>query len=57
MEIPHLGVGMGFRSNYRAELFLNPKIVDFLEITADHYFTQNSQKFTLIFSIGNVPKI
>jgi uncharacterized protein len=44
MNIPHLGVGMGFRQNYMAELFLDIKSVDFLEITADHYFTQNTQK-------------
>ncbi len=43
-NIPHLGVGMGFRPNYLSELFLNPKSVDFLEITADHYFTNNRQK-------------
>lgn len=43
-NIPFLGVGMGFRPEYRAELFLNPKSVDFLEITADHYFTQNKKK-------------
>lgn len=36
-ELPHLGVGMGYREPYRADLFLNRKAADFLEITADHF--------------------
>ena len=37
--IPHsaIGVGLGFREPFRADLFLNRQGVDFLEITADHY--------------------
>jgi uncharacterized protein (UPF0276 family) len=34
---PTLGVGLGFREQLRAELFLNREHVDFLEIIADHY--------------------
>jgi uncharacterized protein (UPF0276 family) len=37
-------VGIGFRPQYRGDLFLNPEQVDFLEITADHYFTKNQHK-------------
>jgi uncharacterized protein (UPF0276 family) len=36
-SLPKLGVGLGFREPFRAELFLNRGRVDFLEITADHY--------------------
>ena len=39
-----LGVGLGFRPNFRGELFLNQDKVDFLEITADHYIESNPQK-------------
>jgi uncharacterized protein (UPF0276 family) len=35
--LPRLGVGIGFREPYRAELLLRGSGVDFLEITADHY--------------------
>lgn len=42
--IRNLGVGLGFRPNFRAELFLNRDKVDFLEITADHYIDLNPQK-------------
>ncbi len=37
-------VGIGFRPNFKSELFLYPESVDFLEITADHYFTKNQEK-------------
>lgn len=43
-EVRNLGVGIGFRSNFRSELFLNQDKVDFLEITADHYIDSNPQK-------------
>lgn len=39
-----LGVGLGFRPQFRGELFLNQDKVDFLEITADHYIDSNPQK-------------
>lgn len=39
-----LGVGLGFRPNFRGELFLNQDKVDFLEITADHYIDSNAEK-------------
>jgi uncharacterized protein (UPF0276 family) len=35
--LPPLGVGIGFREPFRADLFRQQAAVDFLEITADHY--------------------
>ena len=35
-KIQNRSVGLGFRPNFRAELFLHQDKVDFLEITADH---------------------
>lgn len=42
--LPNLGVGLGFRSPFRAELFARPTTCDFLEITAEHYFEPSSTK-------------
>ena len=39
-----LGVGLGFREPFRAEIFLNRDRVDFVEITADHYLGASSEK-------------
>lgn len=36
--LPALGVGLGFRQPHWSELFLHRPEVDFLEITADHFF-------------------
>jgi len=36
-KIAPLGAGVGYRSPYRADLFLNRSGIDFLEIIADHY--------------------
>jgi len=35
--LPALGAGIGYRSQFRTELFLNRSSVDFLEIVADHF--------------------
>lgn len=43
-NLPNLGVGIGFREAFRADLFLHQSAVDFLEITADHYFDANRRK-------------
>lgn len=43
-ELPKLGVGIGFREPFRADLFLHRDKIDFLEITADHYFDANRKK-------------
>lgn len=42
--LPSLGVGLGFRSPFRADLFAQPETCDFLEITAEHYFEPSSAK-------------
>ena len=43
-SLPALGVGIGFREPFRAELFRHRERVDFLEITADHYFDAPAEK-------------
>ncbi len=43
-NIPQLGVGIGFREPLRGQLFLDRSSVDFLEITADHYFDAPQHK-------------
>lgn len=36
--LPNLGVGLGYRAPHFSELFLHRREVDFLEVTADHFF-------------------
>jgi len=43
-ELPVLGAGLGYREPFRAELFLRPGAIDFLEITADHYLEAPREK-------------
>lgn len=43
-ELPGLGVGIGFREPFLAGLFRHRDAVDFLEITADHYFDATPEK-------------
>ena len=43
-SLPALGSGLGFREPFRADLFLHREDVDFLEITADHYFDVTPEK-------------
>lgn len=43
-HLPRLGVGLGFRAPYRADVFLYAGNIDFLEITADHYFDVPADK-------------
>lgn len=50
-SLPSLGVGLGFRPPHFTDLFLNQKEVDFLEITADHFFDatpEKTQQFRLL---------
>lgn len=42
--IDALGSGLGYRPQFRAELFANRSRVDFLEIIADHYFDAAPEK-------------
>lgn len=41
---PKLGVGVGFREQFRAEIFLHQAEIDFLEITSDHYIDAPPKK-------------
>jgi uncharacterized protein (UPF0276 family) len=43
-ELPALGVGIGYRETFRADLFRQQAAVDFLEITADHYLDATPAK-------------
>lgn len=43
-NLPNLGVGIGFREPFRADLFLHREKFDFLEITADHYLDATARK-------------
>jgi len=43
-DMAALGVGLGFRPSFRADLFRHRAQVDFLEITADHYFKAPPEK-------------
>ncbi|MGJ0502169.1 MAG: DUF692 domain-containing protein [Methylocystis sp.] len=44
IEAPALGSGVGFRPQFRAELFAHRDQVDFLEIIADHYLDASREK-------------
>ena len=43
-DLPVLGVGLGYRAPFRADLFAQRDRVDFLEIIADHYFDPSREK-------------
>ncbi len=43
-DLTKLGVGLGFRERFRAEVILNRASIDFLEITADHYLDAHETK-------------
>jgi uncharacterized protein len=43
-DLPVLGVGFAFREPFLTELFRYRESVDFLEITADHYFDAPAEK-------------
>ncbi len=43
-SINKLGVGIGFREEFRADIFLNQNKIDFLEITTDHYLDAKPEK-------------
>ena len=43
-NLPTLGIGIGFREQFRADVFLHRDEIDFLEITADHYFDASPKK-------------
>ena len=39
-----LGVGIGFREQFRSDIFLNSERIEFLEITSDHFFDATPRK-------------
>ncbi len=43
-KLKKLGIGIGFREQFRADIFLHRDKIDFLEITSDHYFNANEHK-------------
>jgi uncharacterized protein len=43
-DLEPLGVGLGYRAAFRADLFAHREQVDFLEVTADHYFDVAQEK-------------
>ena len=43
-DLPTLGVGLGYRTPFRSDLFANREQVDFLEITSDHYLDAPPEK-------------
>lgn len=43
-KLPHLGVGIGYREPFMPALFEYRHTIDFLEITADHYFAPIESK-------------
>lgn len=42
--LPYLGVGLGFRPQFKTEVFLNRSKIDFLEITSDHFIEAPAKK-------------
>lgn len=43
-NLAKLGIGLGFREQFRAGIFLNQDKIDFLEITTDHYLDAKPSK-------------
>jgi uncharacterized protein (UPF0276 family) len=43
-DLPKLGVGLGFRPQFKTEVFLNRSKIDFLEIASDHYIDSPPKK-------------
>jgi hypothetical protein len=41
---PNTKIGLGFREQFRADIFLNLEKIDFLEITTDHYLDAGTAK-------------
>jgi uncharacterized protein len=52
-DLAPLGVGLGYRAPFRAELFAHRGEVDFLEIVADHYFHATPEKLDELDLLAN----
>lgn len=44
LKTQNLKIGLGFREQFRADIFLNQEKIDFLEITTDHYLDAKPTK-------------
>lgn len=53
-SLPTLGVGLGFRDIYGADVLRHRKSIDFLEIVADHYFTPDRVKQTELEALSSL---
>lgn len=42
-QLPKLGVGLGYRSAFRSQLFRHRSQIDFLELVADHFFAPTTE--------------
>jgi uncharacterized protein len=47
-KLPRLGVGLGYRDHYRTDVFRAGPTIEFLEITADHFFDRKPGTDTLL---------
>jgi uncharacterized protein len=52
-DLAPLGVGLGYRAPFRADLFAHRGEVDFLEIVADHYFHATPEKLDELDLLAN----
>lgn len=47
-SLPNLGVGIGYRDVYRTDVFRHESEIDFLEVTADHFFDPTPKTVELL---------
>ena len=47
-SLPKLGIGIGYRDQYRTDIFRHADSIEFLEITADHFFGNNQRSNDLL---------
>jgi uncharacterized protein (UPF0276 family) len=47
-NLPNLGVGFGYRDVYRTDVFRHESEIDFLEVTADHFFDPKPRTVELL---------
>ncbi|WP_158813905.1 DUF692 domain-containing protein [Methylocapsa sp. S129] len=52
-DLTPLGVGLGYRAPFRADLFASRERVDFLEVIADHYFDAAQEKLDELDLLAN----
>ena len=52
-DLTPLGVGIGYRSTFRADLFAHRGRIDFLEVVADHYFDASREKLDELDLLAN----